>query len=147
MKPANSITLEQYRSMRKGKSKYNVAAKENRTADGILFDSRGERDLYLALKPLAREGAKLLVHARMPLWSSAPSVGKMESYINVDFVLVDVKVVGARGMRYAIIPIEAWDYKPARYRSREWARGASAFHATYGIPIRTVDKVSAGKIR
>ena len=142
MKPTNSITLEEYRRMRKGKSKYNVAAKEHRMADGILFDSRGERDLYLALKPQAKGGAKLLVHARVPLWSSAPNVGKLAQFINVDFIIV---LRFNDSEQWEIV--EAWDYKPKRYRSRDYKRGADAFEATYGIPIQTVDKVSAGKIR
>lgn len=46
----NSKTLKQYRDLRKGKSRFYRSPKEDRTCDGIVFDSKAEMRHYEELK-------------------------------------------------------------------------------------------------
>lgn len=58
MKPVNSITIEEYRAMKLGKAPaIKRSRKEDRTADGITFDSKAELQRYMELKAGRARGA------------------------------------------------------------------------------------------
>lgn len=50
--------------------RYKVAAKEDRTADGIVFDSRKEMIDYVNIfRPLINSGITVKLQVRFPLWA------------------------------------------------------------------------------
>ena len=55
------------------KNKYGVSAKEKRTVDGILFDSKKEADYYRKLKQLKKSGELVFFYAKFPLISQGES--------------------------------------------------------------------------
>jgi len=117
----------------KGRSHYNVAAKDKRTVDGIVFGSMLEARVYEFLR-VHPAHIKLVTHARVPLWSSAPLCGKLTSYISVDFLYIAFD----RG-EWKIC--RAIDAKPKRRRSRDWKRGKDAFEASYGVKLEEWSEV------
>ncbi len=114
--------------------RYEVANKEDRTADGIVFDSRKEMIDYVNIfRPLINSGITVKRQVRFPLWAhpgvhyddmnrtlvtytpAAPV--KVSEYI-ADFVVVE-KVGHPR------------IYESKGHRTAEYKRTAKWFHACY----------------
>ena len=111
------------------------------TLDGIRFRSQCEARVYLRLKDELCVGQKLVIDCRFALIASASRIGKAAKagYITIDFTI----------WRYGtFVECSAWvlyraiDAKPksAKAKSRDWRRGARAFHATTGIEIEEVSE-------
>lgn len=109
----------------KGRSHWNASPT---IVDGIRFASKTEARVYRRLKAELNAGERLYCHVAMPLWSLAPRSNGRPHTLNVDFILV--RPQEGIGVWRAV------DAKPTgRRRSRDWARGAAAFEASYGIRI------------
>ncbi len=97
--------------------RYRVASKADRTADGIVFDSKHEMEQYLYLRAMERCGAitDLKLQVKFPLWAVNPETGETSiiSHWIADFVFKGKDGV----MTYA----DAKGHKTAEYkRSKKW---------------------------
>lgn len=124
------ITADEYKLLVSGQGR--IKAKPT-MVDGIRFPSLTQARVYQRVKLDLLEGWKLCLDMRFPLISVMPVCGrpkKGEGYITIDFTIWQPCHFGWELVR-------AIDAKPkSRHaRSRDWARGAAAFKATYGIEI------------
>jgi len=98
------MKIEEFRKLEKRRPRIRVAAKEDRTADGILFASKREMDRYLVLKDL-REAGAVRWFIRQPSFDLPGGVR-----YRADFLVVwssgDVTVEDAKGMRTEIYKLK-----------------------------------------
>lgn len=95
-----TITAADLRRMtRRGRNKYNVAAKERRTADGIVFDSRKEMLRYQELKALKASGSVLYFLRQVPF--DLPGGTKYRADFVVFWCDDDVTIEDVKGHRTA----------------------------------------------
>lgn len=130
MRGPDVISTDEYKRLVSGQGR--IKAKPT-TVDGIRFPSMTQANAYKRVKLEINDGLKLCLDLRLPLISSLPVASrpkKGEGYIYIDFTI----------WRHTSKGWELWraiDAKPKarQARSRDWARGAAAFKATYGIEI------------
>ncbi len=108
-----------------------------RTVDGFLFGSKKEMVCYLTyIKPNLREGQRLMIHAKMPLFSQGMMISPCDT-LNVDFIITESRYLPDQVDSVWWQIVRAIDAKPkdkAAY-SRDWYRGARAFEGSYGVKL------------
>lgn len=127
--PANQALRD---ALRKPRSKYGVAAKKDRTLDGIVFDSKGEMErhaILLQLK-LADHIRSLARQKRYPLTVEAGGVRtKIGEYV------ADWTYYEDQGSRWAFV-VE--DFSGFINALKRWK--LKHFEAEYGIKVRITGK-------
>ncbi len=105
--------------------RYKVAAKEDRTCDGIVFMSKHEMEQYLYMKALERSGVwkELRRQVRFPLHATnTKGESAVISHYVADFTVIDredqLGIYDAKGHRTAAYRIAKkwfeWEYWPLR---------------------------------
>lgn len=88
--------------------RYKVAAKEDRTADGVVFDSEHEMNQYLKLKMLYRAGTitDLELQPRFPLVVNGVKVCEYVADFRCTDVSGRISIYDAKGHRDALYKLK-----------------------------------------
>lgn len=103
-----------------------------KVVDGIKFPSETQARVYERVRMEVRDGQRLFLNAKMPLWNLEPHPNGKPRTLEIDFVIVE-------GLGNVVRAIDA---KPKRKeaQSRDWARGRAAYEACYGRKIEETER-------
>lgn len=121
---------------RRAGGRIRVCAPEDRTADGIVFDSGHEMGVYLQFKSLVNAGTfrEMRLQVPFPIFVTDPHGTKVEVFKWIaDFVVID------RDGRESVYDAKAWDVKKEKFLYTDVYRlKKRAVEAQYGIRILEV---------
>jgi hypothetical protein len=141
---ANETTLKEALRGRTRRPRFARAAREDRTADGICFDSKAEMERYLELKVLLRKGiirgfirqptfdlAGVVYRADFLVFHATPDIQTNVGCPLWHWVHAEEVKSAPRGRRWERFRAEA---------NRAWRRNSKQVESLYGIKVQLIEK-------